>query len=83
MPKSNSKMKICVDFRKLNAHECRDLHMLPDVNKTFVKVMKNISVFETGRKIWAWAISLAEKSKSSFIRAFVVPVGMFCFKKKP
>ena len=29
VPKSNGKVRICVDFTKLNENACRELHMLP------------------------------------------------------
>ena len=77
VPKSNGKVRICVDFMKLNESVCRELHMLPTVDETLSKLLEAKVFLNLDANFGFWQIPLAEESKH--LTTFITPVGRFCF----
>ena len=81
VPKSNGKVRICVDFTKLNENVCRELHMLPTVDETLSKLSGAKVFSKLDANSGFWKIPLAEESKH--LTTFITPVGRFCFNRLP
>ena len=81
VPKSNGKVKICVDFTKLNENVCCELQMLPTVDETLSKLSGAKVFSKLDANSGFWQIPLAEESKH--LTTFITPVGRFCFNRLP
>ena len=81
VPKSNGKVRICVDFTKLNENVCRELHMLPTVDETLLKLSGAKVFSKLDANSGFWQIPLAEELKH--LTTFITPVGRFCFNRLP
>ena len=81
VPKSNGKVRICVDLTKLNENVCHERHILPSVEQTLSQI--------SGAKIFSkldansgfWQIELAKESAK--LTTFITPFGRFCFNRLP
>ena len=81
IPKPNGKVRICVDYTKLNKNVCRELHMLPTVEATLSKLSGAKIFSELDANSGFWQTLLAEESKQ--LMTFITLVGRFCFNKLP
>ena len=76
VPKADGKIRICVDFTKLNESVCRELHMLPCVEQILAQL--------SGAKVFSklfWQVKLSESS--SPLTTFITPFGRFRFQRLP
>ena len=79
--KSNGKVRICVDLKKLNTHVVRERFMLPTF-EDLVPTLKDSKVFSTlDASSGFWAIPLAKESQ--LLTTFITPYGRFCFERLP
>ena len=81
VPKSNGKVRICVDFTKLNENVCRELPMLPTVDETLSKLSGAKVFSKLDANSGFWQIPLAKESKH--LTTFVTTVGRFCCNRLP
>src|SRR5438132_14131958 len=84
VPKKNSKNRMCVDYRKLNAVTERDNYPLPLINEvleTFGNA-KYFSTIDLASGYWQIAMRESDKKKTAFITKFstyefnVMPFGL-------
>ena len=81
VPKSNNKVRICVDLTKLNRSVCRERHILPSVEQTLAQ-LKGAKIFsKLDANSGFWQIKLS--SQSALLTTFITPVGRFCFNRLP
>jgi len=81
VPKSNGKVRICVDFTKLNDCVRRERHVLPSVEHTLAQMGggKVFSKLDANSGFYQIALS----KDSTELTTFITPVGRFCFNRLP
>jgi hypothetical protein len=69
MPKKNGKLKICVDFRKLNATTKKDPYLLPFTNEVIHSVARHeVYTFLDGfSRYHQISITLEDQYKTTFV----------------
>lgn len=81
VPKSEGKVRICVDLTKLNTSVLRERHILPAVDSILAQI-SGAEVFSTlDANSGFWQISLAKES--SLLTTFITPVGRYRFNRLP
>ena len=81
VPKSNGKVRICVNLTKLNASVCRERHILPSVEETLAQLGDAKVFTKLDANSGFWQIKLAKES--SLLTTFITPFGHYCFKRLP
>eukprot|EP00731_Ephydatia_muelleri_P000002 Em0001g2a len=81
VPKADGKIRICVDFTKLNESVCRELHMLPCVEQILAQLSGAKVFSKLDANSGFWQIKLSESS--SPLTNFITPFGRFCFQRLP
>ena len=81
VPKSNGKVRICVDLTKLNTSVCREHHILPSVEQTLAQVGDAKYCSKLDANSGFWQIELAPES--SKLTTFITPFGRYAFNRLP
>ena len=81
VPKSNNKVRICVDLTKLNKSVRRERHILPSVEQTLAQLKGAKFFTKLDANSGFWQIKLSEKS--ALFTTFITSVGRFCFDRLP
>ena len=81
MPNRSGEFRICVDFCKLNESVLREVHPLPKVEDTLVKLTGVTTFSKLDTKCGFWQITLAEESLH--FTTFNTPFRQYCFQKLP
>ena len=81
MPKSNSKVRICVDLTKLNQFVQCENHPLPTIETTLGKLAGARYFSRLDANSGFWQIKLSEKSRP--LTTFITPWGRYCFNVLP
>ena len=81
VPKSNNKVRICVDLTKLNKSVRRERHILPSVEQTLAQLKGAKTFTKLDANSGFWQIKLSEKS--ALLTTFITPAGRFCFNRLP
>ena len=81
VPKSNGKVRICVDMTKLNENVRRERHVLPSVEHTLAQLGDARMFSKLDANAGFWQIKLAPES--ALLTTFITPFGRFCFKRLP
>ncbi|XP_035770170.1 uncharacterized protein LOC118455412 [Neolamprologus brichardi] len=79
--KKDGSIRLCVDYRKLNARTIRDAYALPNIEETFTALSgaKWFSVMDL--KSGYYQVEMAEEDKAK--TAFVCPLGFYEFNRLP
>ena len=77
VPKSNGKVRICVDLPKLNENVCRERYVLPSVEQSLAQLGGAQVFSKLDANSGFWQIKLAESSTA--LTTFITPFGRFCF----
>lgn len=79
--KKNGKIRLCVDYRKLNARTIKDAYALPNIEETFSALSgaKWFSVMDL--KSGYYQVEMAEEDKHK--TAFICPLGFWEFNRMP
>ncbi|CAI5671364.1 unnamed protein product [Oreochromis niloticus] len=79
--KKDGSIRLCVDYRKLNARTIRDAYALPNIEETFTALSgaKWFSVMDL--KSGYYQVEMAEGDKAK--TAFVCPLGFYEFNRMP
>lgn len=79
--KKNGSIRLCVDYRKLNARTIKDAHAPPNIEETLTALhgAKWFSVMDL-KSGYYW-VEMAEEDKAK--TAFVCPLGFFEFNRMP
>ena len=80
-PKSNGKVRVCVDLSKLNEYVKRENHLLPAVDTTLGRLAGSRVFSKLDANSGFWQIKLAWKSR--LLSTFITPWGRFCFNVLP
>ena len=81
VPKSISKVRICVDLGKLNECVKRERLMLPAVDHTLGQLRGAVVFSKLDANSGFWQILLAKES--SLLTTFITPFGRFCYNRLP
>ena len=81
VPKSNDRVRICVDLTKLNENVCRERHILPSVEETLAQLGDAKVFSKLDANSGFWQVKL-DKS-SSLLTTFITPFGRYCFNRLP
>jgi len=76
-PKSNGKVRVCVDLSKLNEFVKRENHPLPAVETTLGRLADSTVFTKLDANSGFWQIKLAWESRP--LTTFITPWGQFCF----
>lgn len=79
--KKNGKIRLCVDYRKLNARTIKDAYALPNIEETFSALSgaKWFSVMDL--KSGYYQVEMVEEDKHK--TAFICPLGFYEFNRMP
>ena len=80
-PKSNGKVRVCVDLTKLNQFVQRENHPLPTTATTFANLAGARYFTKLDANSGFWQIKLSERSKP--LTTFITPWGRYCFNVLP
>ena len=81
VPKSNKKVRICVDLTQLNKCVKRERHIMPSVDHTLAQ-LSNAKIFsKLDANSGFWQIELSKQS--ALLTTFITPFGRYCFNRLP
>ena len=81
VPKSNSRVRICVDLTKLNQSVKRERHPLPAVDPTLAQLAGAQIFTKLDANSGFWQIPLS--SSSALLTTFITPFGRYYFRRLP
>ena len=81
VPKSNSRVRICVDLTRLNQSVKRERHPLPALDQTLAQLAGAKVFMKLDANSDFWQIPLAPES--SLLTTFIMPFGHYCFHQLP
>ena len=77
VPKSNGKIRICVDPTKLNENVCRETYPLPKIDALLGEIGKSTGFTKIDANSVFWQEKLAENSQ--LLTTFLTPFRRYCF----
>lgn len=80
-PKSNGKVRICVDLSQLNKSVLRETYPLPHLEDTLASLEGSRYFSKMDANSGFWQIELAEESRE--FTTFITPFGRYQFRKMP
>lgn len=80
-PKSNGKVRICVDLTQLNKSVLRETYPLPHLEDTLASLEGSQYFSKMDANSGFWQIDLAEESRE--FTTFITPFGRYQYKKMP
>ena len=81
VPKTNGRVRICIDLTRLNESVKRERHPLPAVDQTLAQLAGAKLFSKLDANSGFWQIQLAPSS--SLLTTFITPFGRFCFRRLP
>ena len=81
LPKSNGKVRICVDLTRLNQSVRRERHLMPAVDQTLAQLAGAKVFTKQDANSGFWQIPLSPESAP--LTTFMTPFGRFCFHRLP
>ena len=81
VPKTNGKIRICVDLTKLNQSVLRETYPIASVEETLGKLAGAKVFSKIDANYGFYQIRLAEESRS--LTTFITPFGRYCFQRLP
>ncbi|KAL5961310.1 Retrovirus-related Pol polyprotein from transposon [Taenia solium] len=79
--KSDGSLRLCIDYRKLNAVTKKDAFPLPHINGSLNSLYGANWFFSLGLKSGYWQVEVAETDREK--TAFIVPNGLYEFQTTP
>jgi hypothetical protein len=80
-PKSNGKIRLCVDLTPLNKAVMREVHPMTTVDENLAKLQGSQIFTKLDANSGFWQIPLDPSSR--LLTTFVTPYGRFCFNRLP
>ena len=80
VPKSNGKVRICIDLTKLNESVCRETYRLPKIDSLLGEIGDSTVFSKLDANSGFWQ-KLAEKSQ--LLTTFLTPFSRCCFQRLP
>lgn len=81
VPKSQGRVRICVDLTRLNESVCRERHQMPAVEQTLAQLAGARIFSKLDANSGFWQIPLSEES--SKLTTFITPFGRYSFNRLP
>lgn len=81
VPKSNGRVRICVDLTSLNKAVVREIHPMKSVDENLAKLRGSSFYSKLDANSGFWQIPLNEHSQ--LLTTFISPFGRFCFNRLP
>ena len=81
VPKSNKRVRICVDLTKLNENVRRERHILPAVEQTLAQVAGARVFSKLDANSGFWQVPLSRESAK--LTTFITPFGRYHFNRLP
>ena len=81
VPKTNGRVRICVDLTQLNRSVCRERHILPAIDQILAQLVGATVFSKLDANSGFWQVPLA--SDSALLTTFITPFGRFCFHRLP
>ena len=81
VPKSDGRVRICVDLTNLNKAVLREVHPMKSVDESLASLSSSKVYTKLDANSGFWQILLDESSK--LLTTFVTPMGRFCFNRLP
>ena len=81
VPKSNGRVRICVDLTSLNKAVIREIHPMKSVDENLAKLRGSSFYSKLDANSGFWQIPLNEHSQ--LLTTFISPFGRFCFNRLP
>ena len=81
VPKTDGRVRICVDLTRLNQNVCRERHIMPAVDQTLAQLGEAKLFTKLDANSGFWQIPLSPKS--ALLTTFITPYGRFCFRRLP
>ena len=81
VPKKDSSVWICVDFRQLNESVLREVHTLPKVEDTLAQIHGAVMFSKVDANFGFWQVLLNDSSKP--LTTFITLFGRYHFNKLP
>ena len=81
VPKPTGKVRLCVDYKKLNESVERELHMLPSVDQVLGQMGEANIFSKLDANSGFHQIKLAEESQ--LLTTFISPYGRYCYQRLP
>ena len=78
VPKSNGKVRICVDLTKLNENVCRENHPLPEIDALHGKIGQSKVYTKLDANSGFWQQKLANESQ--LLTTFLTLFGRYCYQ---
>uniref|UniRef100_A0A3B3QR63 Gypsy retrotransposon integrase-like protein 1 n=1 Tax=Paramormyrops kingsleyae TaxID=1676925 RepID=A0A3B3QR63_9TELE len=79
--KKNGKIRLCIDYRKLNAQTIKDAYALPNIEETFTALTGSRWFSVMDLKSGFYQVEMVEEDKPK--TAFVTPMGFWEFNRMP
>ena len=81
VPKSDGRVRICVDLSKLNESVKRNRHILPSVKQSLAQLGGATVFSKLDANSGFWQVKL--HPESALFTTFITPYGRFCFNRLP
>ena len=81
VPKSNGRLRICVDLTHLNKAVQRELHPMPSVDESLAKLGQGKLFSKLDANSGFWQLPLDMESR--LLTTFITPYGRYCFNRLP
>ena len=79
VPKSNGKVRTCVDLTKLNESVCRENHPLPEIDALLGEIGQSKVFTKLDANSGFWQQKLANESQ--LLTTFLTPFGRYCYQR--
>ncbi|XP_046849610.1 uncharacterized protein K02A2.6-like [Xenia sp. Carnegie-2017] len=81
VPKADGKIRICVDFTKLNEWVLREIYPLPKIESLLAEIRGSEYFSKLDCNSGFWQEKLEQNSR--LLTTFITPFGRFCFNRMP
>ena len=81
LPKSNNRIRICVDLTRLNRCVKQERHPLPGINQTLAQLAGAKLFTKLDANLGFWQIPLSPDS--ALLTIFIIPFGRYHFRRLP
>lgn len=81
IPKPDKSFRVCIDYRKLNAHTISDKFPMPQIDDLLHLAKETMFMSVIDLKSGYWQVPVAEQDRDK--TAFVTPFGLYRFKRMP
>lgn len=81
VPKKNNEVRVCVDYRRLNAVTVSNCYPLPRIDELLHLAKQSLFMSTIDLRSGYWQVSVSEDDRDK--TAFITPFGLYRFKRMP